>query len=89
MESNVEKVATEDMSVLEKLKEVLSVYRNVYNAVSIVTEEVLRLERLGMTDEDVHNINNVDNVDSEELFELVGAVETFKENSEKILDKLI
>lgn len=85
---NEEKVVLQ-VDTLEKLKEVLSVYRNVYNAVSIVTEEMLRLERLELTDEDVHIINGVENLDTQELFELVGAVNTFKENSENILGRLI
>lgn len=72
-----------------KLDDVLSIYRNVHNALNVVVESVIQLRRLGLVNEDIEKINSIKNKKTNELFKYVGDIEYFKENFDKILNELI
>lgn len=72
-----------------RLDEVLSIYRNVYNASNILVESITQLGKLELTDDDILKINKIHNKKSEELFRLADGINYFKEHSEEILNGLV
>lgn len=81
-----------ELEVMEedtRVDEVLSIYQNVYNALSITVNSIAQLGELGLTDEDITKINNCKSQKVDELFKLVNEVEYFVENQEEIFNGLI
>lgn len=94
MEMNLSKITEEELMEMdgERLDDILSIYRNIYNASSILVENVTQLGNLKITDEDIEIINELNkdgNVKTQELFSLVNEIEYFKDHSQEVLNSLI
>lgn len=72
-----------------KLDEILSVYRNIYSGLSVVTESIIQLGKLDLVDADIEKINETMDDKAEELRSIVSDVNYWRDQAEEIFKGLV
>lgn len=88
---NIELEVNEETELLgqENLTEILSIYRNIYNASGILVESITQLGRLELVDQDIKRINELDIPKSKELLSLASEIHEFIDKSPIILGNVL